>query len=117
MIVIIGFNDETGEFITHDPGFVTGLDARYPYATILDSLHDFDQERGQANGNPVVLFTRQKVLAKVSKKPAVYLIKDDIKYPIAHSGIFNKHRWSWKGVVRVEKEWLDQFLTGEIITE
>lgn len=115
MIVIIGFDDTTQEFITHDPGFTTGLDARYSYATILDTLHDFNHETKQADGPPVVIFTEPKILAKISGNPGVYLVEEGVKFPIAHSGIFNQRRWSWKAVKRVTQEWLDSFPTGELI--
>lgn len=41
MIVIRGFNDATGEFITNDVGTRRGEGLRYPYMTLWNALHDF----------------------------------------------------------------------------
>lgn len=41
MIVVIGYDDTTGEFITHDPGTKFGENFRYSYATIMDAIHDW----------------------------------------------------------------------------
>lgn len=115
MMVIIGFDNKNQEFIVHDPGFGSGLDYRYSYATIMDTLHDFDHETSQANGASVVLFTNSRMLAKTKDQPAVYVIEDNKKIPIAHSGILKNRRWSWRLVKKVEQSWLDQLETGELM--
>jgi len=40
-IVIIGYDDATGEFITHDSGTSRGEKFRYDYKTLEDSLEDY----------------------------------------------------------------------------
>jgi hypothetical protein len=40
-IVIIGYNDATGEFITHDPGTAHGAGYRYSYKTMARALMDY----------------------------------------------------------------------------
>ncbi len=45
MMVLIGYNDTTGEFIVNDPGTKFGKDFRYPYATVMDAMHDWTGSR------------------------------------------------------------------------
>lgn len=40
-IVIIGYDDGTGQFITHDPGTRNGEKYHYSYQHLVDSIHDF----------------------------------------------------------------------------
>ena len=40
-IIVIGYDDSTQEFITHDPGTMHGGNYRYGYKTIEDSLMDY----------------------------------------------------------------------------
>ena len=117
MMVIKGFDESKQEFIVNDPGFSGGLDYRYSYAIFMNTLHDFNHETLKTDGTPVVLFTEPKILAKTKDHPGVYLIEENTKYPIAHSGVLKNHRWSWKLVKRVEKNWLEQYQTGALITE
>ncbi len=60
VMVLVGFDDEKEEFIVNDSALEKGLDYRYSYATIMDSLHDFDHTRRKADGPPTVLFTAKK---------------------------------------------------------
>lgn len=53
-LVITGYDDETGEFITNDPGTQHGEDFRYAYSDLLNSLRDWNGG-DVANGIPVVL--------------------------------------------------------------
>lgn len=57
MMVIAGFDDGTKEFLVNDTALEEGLDYRYSYATILNSLHDYDPVRKKTDGPPTVLFT------------------------------------------------------------
>lgn len=41
MLLIRGYDDESQEFITNDPGTKRGAGWRYSYATILNALHDW----------------------------------------------------------------------------
>lgn len=53
-LVLIGYDDETGEFITNDPGTQYGQDFRYAYSDLLSSLRDWNGG-DVPNGVPVVL--------------------------------------------------------------
>lgn len=59
VFVIIGYDDNTKEFIAHDPGTGKGLDYRYPYDTIMDALHDFLPPNNTVNGRKAVIFTNK----------------------------------------------------------
>jgi hypothetical protein len=41
MLVIIGYNQNTQTFITHDPGTRNGANYEYSFQTILNSIHDW----------------------------------------------------------------------------
>lgn len=41
MIVLIGYDDVAGEFITNDPGTRYGAGFRYPYGRLWDAVHDW----------------------------------------------------------------------------
>ena len=53
-LVIIGYDESTGEFITHDPGTQHGADFRYVYDNLMSAIHDWNGG-DVANGVPVVL--------------------------------------------------------------
>ncbi|PIT86545.1 MAG: hypothetical protein COU33_02535, partial [Candidatus Magasanikbacteria bacterium CG10_big_fil_rev_8_21_14_0_10_43_6] len=59
-IVISGFDDETQEFITQEPGTQFGLDYRYPYARLMEAMHDFVPGRYTETGRKVAIFTRRQ---------------------------------------------------------
>jgi hypothetical protein len=115
MMVIVGYDDEKQEFLVNDSGHQGGLDSRYSYDTILNTLHDFDHERLKADGPPTVLFTSPRSLVKTEKSPAVYLIEQGTKYPILHSGILKQHRWSWALLKIISEEELAEYPTGGLI--
>jgi len=61
MMVIIGYDDETEEFITNDDGDIkTGSAHRYEYDLFMNSLADFNFTRRAADGPPTVIFTKIK---------------------------------------------------------
>ncbi len=60
MMVLVGFDEQKREFIVNDNGWEGGLDSRYPYATILDTLHDYSHATQKTSGEPTVLFTSSK---------------------------------------------------------
>ncbi len=41
MILIIGYDDATGEFIVNDPGTRFGESYRYSYDVVMDAMHDW----------------------------------------------------------------------------
>lgn len=56
-LVIIGYDDATGEFITNDPGTQFGKDLRYSYADLMGALRDWNGGDVK-EGIPVVLVKR-----------------------------------------------------------
>lgn len=60
-VVIKGYDRETREFITHEPGNGAGLDYRYSYATLMDAMHDFLPGNNTKNGQKVAVFTKPQV--------------------------------------------------------
>jgi len=57
-MVIIGYDDETKEFITHDDGDQKfGANHRYGYDLFMNSLHDFSFVSHRTNGPARVIFT------------------------------------------------------------
>jgi len=117
VIVLVGFDDNTKEFIVNDSGDdKTGAFHRYSYDIVMDSLHDFNHKTKKANGIARVIFTKSKVLFKTKNNSAVYLISHDTKYPIANPKVFLDHGWKWKKIRTVSQEMLDKFQTGELIS-
>ena len=113
MLVLSGFDDANQEFIVEDSGDYRGLDARYSYATILSTLHDFDQGEERANGPPTVLFTRPKELVKTPDRKTIYLLDNGRKRRITSPAVFSARRLSWKLVREIEPEALDETPTGQ----
>lgn len=60
-MVVIGYDDTTEEFITHDDGDQeTGANHRYGYNLFMNSLHDFNHSTRRTDGPPRVIFTSKK---------------------------------------------------------
>lgn len=59
VLVIIGFDDAKQEFIVNDPAKNI---RRYSYDRLMKSLSDYVEEKDEAAGKPVVLFTKNKLL-------------------------------------------------------
>lgn len=55
-LLIIGYDDERHEFVTHDPGTSRGKNYRYPMAVIMDSNHDY-QKPNKGTGRRAMVFT------------------------------------------------------------
>jgi len=66
MLVISGYDNDTQEFITEEPGTRYGLDFRYSFATIMSALHDYLPQRRTAFAPKVAIFT-SKELTESSK--------------------------------------------------
>lgn len=60
VVVITGYDDETGEFITHDPGTQRGEDVRYGYENFYNAINDFLTTKDYTAGPTRVLFTSPK---------------------------------------------------------
>ncbi len=115
MFIIIGYDDETQEFIAHDTGDTkTGSDHRYKYETIMNSLHDFNFTNHQADGPARAIFTYPK-LAKLIASPKVYYLKDNTKQWIVDENSFNTFGFNWDAINIVQPEWLENFKTGNDI--
>ncbi len=116
VLLIIGFDDNTNEFIINDSGDdKTGAAHRYPYDLIMRTLHDFNFTNHKADGPARVLFTDSRVLMKDKTGPAVYYIFHNTKYPIASSQAFLAHGWKWNQIKVVETKTLLKFKTGAMI--
>jgi len=117
VFIIIGYDDNTKEFITNDNGDpITGAGLRYKYDEIMKNLHDFNHKTKRADGPARVLFTDSKVLFKVKNDPKVYLIRHDTKHHIVSSDVFKKNGWKWKKIHVVDQKRLDSFKTGDPIS-
>lgn len=57
VIIIIGYDDAKGEFITNDPGTDQGKNYRYTYEVLMNSLHDYLANKDYTSGAKRVLFT------------------------------------------------------------
>ena len=61
MLVVIGYDDKTNEFIVNDTGDIKqGASHRYDYELFLNSIHDFDFSTKKANGPARVIFTSSR---------------------------------------------------------
>lgn len=61
MVVVIGFNDETREFITNDSGDEkTGAGYRYGYDLFMSTIRDYDYSTNKVSGPPRAIFTFRK---------------------------------------------------------
>jgi uncharacterized protein YvpB len=60
-LVVVGFDDTTEEFVTHDPGDdKDGPEHRYSYKDFMYSLHDYNKEADKTDGVPTAIFTSRK---------------------------------------------------------
>ena len=118
MMVLVGYDNKKKEFITNDPGNEKkGLDFRYKYDTILNTLGDFNHETKKVDGLPTVLFTKPKNLVKVAGGKRIYLIENDEKRYISHPNVFKNHRWSWSLVKPMAKGDLEKIPNGTSINK
>ncbi len=58
VMVLLGYDDHTGEFIVNDPGTSAGQGKRFPYDKFMNAIHDLNQTNYRA-GQKAVLFTQQ----------------------------------------------------------
>lgn len=112
MLVIVGYDDETNEFIVNDNGDYSGLDHRYSYDIIMDSLRDYSYKTHKANGPARALFTYRKMLAKTATSNRIYWIEKNVKQYVTHPAVFKQRGWRWANVQVVEKSVLDGLTSG-----
>ncbi|MCX6781981.1 MAG: C39 family peptidase [Candidatus Magasanikbacteria bacterium] len=117
VMVISGFDEAKQEFIVEDGGAENGLDYRYGYDMIMNTLADFNQVTRKTDGPPTVIFTAQNLLAKAKGSNKVYLVQNNVKQYISHPDVFKTHGWKWSKVHIVSKEWLDSLEKGGMITQ
>lgn len=115
MMVLTGFDDAKKIFYANDPEIKNGIDFPYDYATIMASLHDFNHTTRRANGEPVVLFTRPKMLVKAIGSNRVFLARGNEIYHLTSPAVFKAHRLSWGLVKTISKENLEKFSEGPAI--
>ncbi len=61
MMVVVGYDDKTSEFIVHDDGDQkNGANYRYGYDLFMNSLHDYVYATNKTNGPARVIFTSKK---------------------------------------------------------
>lgn len=58
VLVLIGYDEVSQEFITHDDGDEkAGKGRRYPYSTVMNSMHDYNYKTNLTDGPARALFT------------------------------------------------------------
>jgi uncharacterized protein YvpB len=112
MTVVVGYDDDTREFIVNDTGDrKDGKNHHYDYDLFVNSLHDFDFKVHKANGPARVIFTYPKFV-KSSSSPKVYYLSNDTKQWIVDEATFNAKKWGWDAINLVDETWLDAFSIG-----
>jgi hypothetical protein len=115
MLVIIGYDDATKEFITNDDGDTkAGPGHRYGYDLLMNAIHDYSFVTKQANDTARAIFTYPK-LVKLADNPRVYYLHDNIKQYIPDEATFKAKGWTWNEVNVVTQVWLDTFKSGDDI--
>ena len=113
MLVIIGYDDATKEFITNDTGdSKAGANHRYGYDLFMNAIHDYSFVTKHADDPARVIFTYPKFV-KLADSPRIYYLHDQIKQYIPSEAIFKAHGWTWDSVNMVTAEWSDTFKLGE----
>lgn len=59
VFVIIGYDDETKNFIVNDPGTNSGKHYKYSFDTILNANHDWVAKNNRGTGQAVMIFTEK----------------------------------------------------------
>ncbi len=109
MLVVIGYDDSTKEFITNDTGDTkAGPAHRYGYDLFMNAIHDYSFVTKQADGPARAIFTYPK-LVKLTESPKVFYIHDSIIQYIPSESVFKAKGWTWAAVNVVTAEWLDTF--------
>ena len=60
MLVIKGYDSNTDEFITNDPGTKRGESYRYPVATVMDAIYDYPT----GNNEPVMQIIKAMIIVR-----------------------------------------------------
>ena len=67
MLVIRGYDDKTGEFITNDPGTRKGEGYRYKYQKLIDAIHDWDHELAENEMTDQEMESGRKVIIVIQE--------------------------------------------------
>ncbi|MDO8499361.1 MAG: C39 family peptidase [bacterium] len=118
VMTINGFDDTKKEFVVNDSAsHDNGLDYRYTYATIMDTLADFNHKTKKTYDQPTVIFTSSKLLVKSTAGKSVYLINHDIKNRVTSPELFKVHGWKWSNVKVISQVKMDSYKTGQPISK
>ncbi|HEY4505988.1 MAG TPA: C39 family peptidase [Candidatus Paceibacterota bacterium] len=60
MILLVGYDDDTREFLANDPEGPSGRNWRYSYDTIMETLGDYNHQTYKVEDTPTVLFTQPR---------------------------------------------------------
>ncbi|MFH1947443.1 MAG: C39 family peptidase [Candidatus Magasanikbacteria bacterium] len=82
VLVISGYDDETSEFITQEPGTRYGKNFRYKFDILLNAIHNFLPSLETKNGHKLAIFTqRELITSREADGDKDGLIKaDELKY-------------------------------------
>jgi len=118
VMVITGFDNETQEFITNDPGdTITGYNHRYDYDEFINTLGDFDHVTKKVNrDNPTVILTIPKLVSAIDKN-SVYYIQNKIRYYVSSLSVFRENNWEWNSVQKVPHDWLYNLKKGKTLNK
>ena len=72
MLVIRGFDGKN--FITNDPGTKRGKNFKYPYARLMDALHDWPSFVKTSDGKPINAFGKHEKEVDILKGPKNVLV-------------------------------------------
>ncbi|MFA6427348.1 MAG: C39 family peptidase [Candidatus Magasanikbacteria bacterium] len=64
VIVLVGYDENSRQFIVHEPGMRRGSFYRYDYDVIMKSMADYNHETGKTTDPPRAIFTSEKKDAK-----------------------------------------------------
>jgi hypothetical protein len=117
MMSLVGFDDATGEFLVNDSEMNDGIDFRYKYATILNTIHDFNYKIKRATGPARAIFTEPKTIVKPTGSNQIYLVRDGVKHYIINLEAFKNHRLSWKLVKPMDMDQFNALELGAAITK
>jgi hypothetical protein len=68
MLVLRGYDDQAGEFITNDPGTRKGEGYRYKYQTLIAAIHDWDHQLAEGGMTDEEIESTPKVIIIIRNK-------------------------------------------------
>lgn len=117
MMVVVGYDDATRQFIVNDPGdTIDGQNYRYGYDLFMNSLHDYSYVSKKADGPARAIFT-YPMLVKVAGSPRIFYLHNNIWQYVTAPIAFVNHHWKWEAVNIVSVDWLKNFHQGSPISK